>query len=251
MIVFGITDKGKVRRINQDSFRQYIAEDGSVAVVVLCDGMGGGKCGEVASAIASQAFEERALALLAENGERELAEVARKAAAYANEQVYNRSYRDESCAGMGTTLVAAIVRGANAAVVNIGDSRCYWLADGSILQVTRDHSMVQELVDKGLLTAGEARVHPRKNIIMRALGIESTIRSDVFRLELKAGDTLLLCSDGLSNLFLEEELRERLDSPATIEEIGRGLMAEALQRGAPDNVTVLLMRGTQDTVGVQ
>lgn len=247
MIVFGISDKGKVRRINQDTFRQFLSEDGGTAVAVLCDGMGGANCGEVASALAAQFFEERALELLREDAEADLARIAREAAVYANARVYDRALRDPECSGMGTTLVAAIVRGKDAAVVNVGDSRCYWLADGSILQVTRDHSMVQELVDKGLLTAGEARVHPRKNIIMRALGLEAGIRSDVFRLELQEGDTLLLCSDGLSNLFLEEELRSRLDCPSSIEETARALLAEALQRGAPDNVTVLLVRSTSLT----
>lgn len=247
MIVFGISDKGKVRRVNQDSFRQYVSENGFLSVAVLCDGMGGASSGEIASALAAQCFEERTLALLREDGEGDLARIAREAAAYANARVYDRALRDADCAGMGTTLVAALIRGKDAVVINIGDSRCYWLADGSILQVTRDHSMVQELVDKGLLTAGEARVHPRRNIIMRALGTEAVIRSDVFRLELQEGDALLLCSDGLSNLFLEEELRERLDQAAPIEELARALIEEALLRGAPDNVTVLLVRSTPVT----
>ena len=170
------------------------------------------------------------------------AQVLREAAAYANLKVYDRAFRDESCRGMGTTLVAALVRPEDAAVVNIGDSRCYWLADGQLQQVTRDHSLVQSMVDRGLITEDEARSHPRKNVIMRAVGLERTIRSDIFRLDIRPGDALLLCSDGLSNLVDAGEMESFLLASSDDDAVCRKLLRMALDRGAPDNVTLALVR---------
>ena len=170
------------------------------------------------------------------------AQVLREAAAYANLKVYDRAFRDESCRGMGTTLVAALVRPEDAAVVNIGDSRCYWLADGQLQQVTRDHSLVQSMVDRGLITEDEARSHPRKNVIMRAVGLERTIRSDIFRLDIRPGDALLLCSDGLSNLVDAGEMESLLLASSDDDAVCRELLRMALDRGAPDNVTLALVR---------
>ena len=147
-----------------------------------------------------------------------------------------------SCRGMGTTLVAALVRPEDAAVVNIGDSRCYWLADGQLQQVTRDHSLVQSMVDRGLITEDEARSHPRKNVIMRAVGLERTIRSDIFRLDIRPGDALLLCSDGLSNLVDAGEMESLLLASSDDDAVCRELLRMALDRGAPDNVTLALVR---------
>ena len=143
---------------------------------------------------------------------------------------------------MGTTLVAALVRPEDAAVVNIGDSRCYWLADGQLQQVTRDHSLVQSMVDRGLITEDEARSHPRKNVIMRAVGLERTIRSDIFRLDIRPGDALLLCSDGFSNLVDAGEMESFLLASSDDDAVCRKLLRMALDRGAPDNVTLALVR---------
>ena len=200
MNAFGITDKGKVRSANQDAYRLSLSPDGEYVLAALCDGMGGVHGGEIASAVAADSFMQYAEDMLRREPKSDAAQVLREAAAYANLKVYDRAFRDESCRGMGTTLVAALVRPEDAAVVNIGDSRCYWLADGQLQQVTRDHSLVQSMVDRGLITEDEARSHPRKNVIMRAVGLERTIRSDIFRLDIRPGDALLLCSDGLSNL---------------------------------------------------
>lgn len=139
-------------------------------------------------------------------------------------------------------LVAALVRPEDTAVVNIGDSRCYWLADGQLQQVTRDHSLVQSMVDRGLITEDEARSHPRKNVIMRAVGLERTIRSDIFRLDIRPGDALLLCSDGLSNLVDAGEMESLLLASSDDDAVCRELLRMALDRGAPDNVTLALVR---------
>ena len=146
------------------------------------------------------------------------------------------------CLGMGTTLVAAVVNGTDTAVVNVGDSRCYWLAEGQLLQVTRDHSWVQELVDQGEISADEARSHPRRNLITRALGLQRRSRSDIYRLDFQENDSLLLCSDGLSNLVTEQEMTSVLAEEEDIQASCGRLLELALQRGAPDNVTVLILR---------
>ena len=242
MNAFGITDKGKVRSANQDAYRLSLSPDGEYVLAALCDGMGGVHGGEIASAVAADSFMQYAEDMLRREPKSDAAQVLREAAAYANLKVYDRAFRDESCRGMGTTLVAALVRPEDAAVVNIGDSRCYWLADGQLQQVTRDHSLVQSMVDRGLITEDEARSHPRKNVIMRAVGLERTIRSDIFRLDIRPGDALLLCSDGLSNLVDAGEMESLLLASSDDDAVCRELLRMALDRGAPDNVTLALVR---------
>lgn len=241
MNAFGITDKGKVRSANQDAYRLSLSPDGEYVLAALCDGMGGVHDGEIASAVAADSFMQYAEDMLRREPKSDAAQVLREAAAYANLKVYDRAFRDESCRGMGTTLVAALVRPEDAAVVNIGDSRCYWLADAQLQQVTRDHSLVQSMVDRGLITEDEARSHPRKNVIMRAVGLERTIRSDIFRLDIRPGDALLLCSDGLSNLVDAGEMESLLLASSDDDAVCRELLRMALDRGAPDNVTLALV----------
>ena len=241
MTVFGISDRGIVRRSNQDSFRIHGEEDGSLAAAVLCDGMGGAKSGEVASALAAETFLTSALEDLRQHPEMDIADIGRESTAYANLKVYDRAWRDEDCRGMGTTLVAVLVREDAAVIVNVGDSRGYWFADGHIQQVTRDHSHVQELVEQGLITPSQARSHPRKNLITRAIGLERRIHSDVFRLDLQSEDRILLCSDGLSNLIKEEEMSEVLCRREDLKSSCQQLLQMALDRGAPDNVTVVIL----------
>lgn len=242
MIAFGTTDKGKVRAANQDAFRLCVSPDGTYVLAALCDGMGGVHGGELAAKLAADAFMQYAGDALRGDGAADAAQLLREASAYANLKVYDRAFRDDACRGMGTTLVAALVRETDAAVVNIGDSRCYWLADGQLQQVTRDHSLVQSMVDRGLITEEEARSHPRKNVIMRAVGLERMIRSDIFRLDMRPGDALLLCSDGLSNLVEMQEMEALLKSGRSEEAVCETLLQLALDRGAPDNVTIVLVR---------
>lgn len=240
MKVFGITDRGRVRVSNQDCYRAVLSPEGALAIAVLCDGMGGVRGGEIASALAADSFINCLRGELTDPSAPELADMGRESAAYANLKVYDRSQRDEDCRGMGTTLVAAIVREQDAVLVNIGDSRGYWLAEGQIQQVTRDHSHVQDLVEMGAITQQEARSHPKKNLITRAVGTESRIRPDIFRLDLREGDRLLLCSDGLSNLLTEAEIGAIL-AANELEAACEKLLAEALNRGAPDNVTMVAL----------
>ena len=242
MNAFGITDKGKVRSVNQDSYRLSVSPSCEYVLAALCDGLGGVHGGEIASTIAADSFMQYAEDMLHREPAVDAAKILREAAAYANLKVYDRAFRDDACRGMGTTLVAALVRMNDAAVVNIGDSRCYWLADGQLQQVTRDQSLVQSMVDRGLITEDEARSHPRKNVIMRAVGLERTIRSDIFRLDICSGDALLLCSDGLSNLVSAGEMEALLLARSDDDAVCRELLRMALERGAPDNVTLALVR---------
>lgn len=242
MKAYGTTDKGNVRQINQDSFLFDIQEEQDRAVAVLCDGMGGERAGEVASEMAAKSFMEHALKALAMPEAPLAVDVARESAAWANLCVFDQASRNSSYNGMGTTMVAAVINGQDAAIVNVGDSRAYWLAEGQLQQVTRDHSWVQDMVDRGVITPGEARSHPRKNLITRAVGHQRRIRSDIFRMDLRSGDVLLFCSDGLSNLVTEQEIASVLLSGTDLSRQCADLLQKALDRGAPDNVTVLILR---------
>ena len=241
MRLFGITDQGCVRSENQDSYCFVQAEDESWAVAVLCDGMGGVHGGRIASELAAETFVDEAIYKLQEGSCDDLTVLIREAASVANLRVYEHSLADSDCSGMGTTLVAVVIRGYEAAVANIGDSRCYWIRNGRIRQVTRDHSLVRNLVDRGVITEAEALNHPRKNIITRAVGLEKSVKCDVFLPQLQAEDRLLLCSDGLSNLIHQAEILEITQSTDTQEDAVHSLLDEALERGAPDNVTIVMM----------
>ena len=238
---WGITDKGVVRSQNQDSYYLNLGKDGLVMAIV-CDGMGGAKAGNVASTlavdIASAYLEELTREELLSDPGGHLA----RAAELANEAVYLRAVQDEDCRGMGTTMVAAILWEGTAYLLNIGDSRCYHLGEEGILKVTRDHSVVEDLVQRGELTPEEARSHPQKNLITRALGAEREARTDLYQVTLKQGEFLLLCSDGLSNLLTDQELLYEAIYGETPETCCQRMLDIALSRGAPDNVTAVLIQ---------
>ncbi|MDR2421042.1 MAG: Stp1/IreP family PP2C-type Ser/Thr phosphatase [Oscillospiraceae bacterium] len=243
MEIFGQTDIGRARRANQDAFGARLY--GDTAVAVVCDGMGGANAGEVASGIAVESFladmdarfsPDAAAARWAR--EDALAEAVMRADA----AVCERAETDADCRGMGTTLVAAIVSGGRAVVANIGDSRAYHISDGGALRVTRDHSVVEDMVERGEITNEQARRHPNRNLITRALGAAPGAPPDVFSVVLKSGDYLVLCSDGLSNLLSCGELRDEARRGGELSELCGRLIDAALRRGAPDNVTVVTIR---------
>lgn len=242
MNLFGLTDIGLVRKSNQDSYAIRVLDD-DLAIAVVCDGMGGAQAGNVASAVAVEAFaaalEDACKNGLPPDAERKQ-ELLRAACRTANSRIYELAQNNPEYYGMGTTLVAALILSHEVYVINVGDSRCYILADGELSQITSDHSLVQVLVDCGDITPEEARTHPKKNLITRAIGIEENIRSDVFCAERKEGAKLLLCSDGLSNVVTDEVIRHELSADASPEAIARTLFSLAVEQGAPDNVTVIL-----------
>ncbi len=242
MKVYGISDRGAVRSENQDRFLYKLDEETGIALLVLCDGMGGAVSGGLAAEIAANAFLTHAGLCLAEKEQPEASVIVKESAVYANIRVYDRAMTDENCIGMGTTLVGALVRGGEAALVNIGDSRGYLFAGGTLTQVTRDHSLVEELVARHAITPEEARTHPRRNIITRAVGLEYKVRCDVFRPTLGEGDALLLCSDGLSNALEPAELAAALREAPEPEAACKRLIRRALDAGAADNVSALILR---------
>lgn len=241
MNLWGITDRGSVRRENQDAYRAALLREG-LALGVVCDGMGGALAGNVASTLAVEAFWNEVAAGCAEGLPEEPDQVMARALSVSNAQVYRRSMEDAQCHGMGTTLVAALCCGRRAWVVNVGDSRCYLADEESIRQVSRDHSLVEVLVDRGEITREQARSHPHKNLITRALGVEPEVEADIFTVECPEDGFLLLCSDGLSNQVTNQELLYEMIHGGQPETCCGRMLEIALSRGAPDNVTAVLLK---------
>lgn len=238
----GITDVGLQRHENQDNFAiERGAADGQL-IAVVCDGMGGERCGQVASSLAVHAFLDELRAVLrAEMNTQQLREAASFCVAKANAVVNRYAAEHEECRGMGTTLVSAVTCGAGAVICNVGDSRAYRIGAERIERVTRDHSVVEGLIESGNITAEQARTHPNRNLITRALGPETAISCDVFDTPLEAGERLLLCSDGLVVTMTDEEMRAAVMDAQTPAESLERLLALSKQRGAPDNVTAVLL----------
>lgn len=241
MEAWGLTDVGNVRSQNQDAFR--IVELGKDALLaVVCDGMGGAKSGNVASRLASEVFsEEVKRSFSADLTPDEAEQMLRAAAKLANISVFEQSQLSEDYAGMGTTLVAALTYPRATLVLNIGDSRAYLINADGVQCITRDHSVVEMMVQRGELTPEQAKTHPSKNLITRAVGTEETVFSDVFRVETVPEDCILLCSDGLSNQMADQEILFEVVHGARRDDCCRRLLEIAKNRGAPDNVTSVLI----------
>ena len=230
--VYALTDKGRVRLINQDAF--YQPRPGET-FAVIADGMGGHQAGDVASAMAIEEFT-RWLKCAPRPSE----ETLRYAVSEANRAVFLRSRIEPDKAGMGTTLTAIWMDDDSVLLAHVGDSRAYRLREGELKQMTRDHSLVGELVERGELTEKEARIHPQRNIITRALGTSSRVEPDIGRFSRKKGDVWLICSDGLTNYLDRGELQSVLRSRRTWQAKAEDLVKTALERGGADNITLLL-----------
>lgn len=240
MDVWSITHRGAVREQNQDACRYHMMGNGDVLALV-CDGMGGARSGDIASTMAVEAFFEEYFSGTPAWGETAQGHLER-AATFANSRVFHRAQTDINCTGMGTTLVAALASPEQALVLNEGDSRAYHLtAPDQIRQITRDHSLVEDLVAQGGITPEEAQNYPLRNVITRALGAELDLRTDFFVQPVQPGDVILLCSDGLSNVVSNAEISQQVFYGGEIEHCCGRLLEMALQRGAPDNVTVALI----------
>lgn len=240
LAAWGVTHKGVVRQQNQDAFEYLLPEAGAAAGVV-CDGMGGARAGNVASTVAVEVF----CAAMRRERDRWISDpggLLAEAAKEANAAVFQRAGSDAECLGMGTTMVAALVAGGSAHILNIGDSRAYHVNREGITRITRDHSVVEDLVFRGELTPEQARQHPQKNLITRALGAEELLRADLYELAATEGEYLLLCSDGLSNLVTDQEILFEVVHGGGADSCCRRLLDITLSRGAPDNVTALLFQ---------
>ena len=240
---FGLTDKGAVRKDNQDSF--ILEKCRNNLIVALCDGMGGANAGGLASELSAKAFVHHVYHHLSTYPTRQTdyPRLMREACDEANGVAFAYSQFGDHLTGMGTTLVAAVLRrNGSGYVLNVGDSRAYQLHRHSLKQITRDHSLVEELVEAGIITHEQARHHPQKNVITRALGSDREVDADIYTVNVALGDSLLLCSDGLSNIVPEDEITAVLSDSADAESACRDLMELALSRGAPDNVTIVVWK---------
>ena len=237
MQCWGLTDPGCVRAQNQDVY-QIEKLDGSTMLCLVCDGIGGAKPGNVASPLAADVFvqEVRRNWKYGLSDER-IDQILQSAAKLANFTVYDQARQFEEFNGMGTTLVAALVHGKKATVIHVGDSRAYAITRDGIRQLTKDHSVVQMMLERGELTPEQARTYPGKNLITRAIGTEGIIQSDLTHLTLEKGDSLLLCSDGLSNTMDEQEILFEVVHGVNKQYCCQRLLDIAKNRGAPDNVT--------------
>ena len=241
MKIYSKSDIGLVRKLNEDACRSGILSDGS-AWAVVCDGMGGANGGDVASSIAVEKISDGIVSGYRANmDEAQIKEIITNAVTDANKAVRSKALNDASLSGMGTTVVVAIVTGGIAHIAHAGDSRAYLLdPKNGIRQLTTDHSMVQEMVDKGDLTKQEARIHPQKNIITRALGVEPSIRIDYCDIPFLHEDRLLICTDGLSNYLDDEQINtvaEKLDADGLTSK----LVSMAKAAGGGDNITVTVI----------
>lgn len=238
---WGLTDPGCVRKQNQDAY-QIEKLDRTTTLCVVCDGMGGAKSGNIASSLAVDVFvEEVRQSWKPRLDQNQIDQILRSAVKLANFTVFDQSQQFPEFDGMGTTLVAVLVHGKKATVVNVGDSRAYGIDGTGIRQITKDHSLVQMMVDRGDLTAEVAKSYPGKNFITRAIGTEPTILCDLFHLDVAKGDFFLLCSDGLSNVMDDQEILFEVVHGVNKAHCCKRLLNIAKNRGAPDNVTSVLV----------
>lgn len=233
-----ISDKGYHRRTNQDFYHM----DRKNRYFLLADGMGGHKGGEVASCIAVHTAHEALDAFVPKSLE-EIQARLRSIFNQANRNVFEKASSDDALEGMGTTLLACYLYEGRAVLGHVGDSRAYLFASGRLLPLTRDHSLVEEMVENGNLTPEEAFDHPKRHIITKAIGTNPDVEAEVKSVDLRAHDKpmLLLCSDGLTDAVREEEMERICKRSLSVEQISKELMALALERGGLDNITVAVI----------
>ncbi len=238
MKIVARTDKGIVRDNNQDSYTAFELEGGAILAVV-CDGMGGAAEGALASSEAVKIIRD----FIAERYQNDMSDISIRsllvsAIENANKHIYNISGTDESYEGMGTTVVASLITNSFVYIAHAGDSRAYKITDGELLQLTRDHSVVQNMLESGEITPEEAQDHPSKHIITRALGVDDFIRTDFCQEPFEDKDILILCSDGLTNYVKSDDIL-RLTSDGDFYKYADRLVNLANQNGGGDNITVV------------
>ena len=226
---FSLTDVGRQRSANEDAL--FVSDP----LYAVADGMGGARAGEVA---AQHAVDELAELDVNAVGEKELAASVEQA----NRRIYDLSQKDESLAGMGTTVTAVVVGDGEISIAHVGDSRAYRLRDGELEKLTHDHSLVDEMVRAGKLTPEEAEVHPQRSIITRALGPEPTVEVERMTYPSRPGDVYLLCSDGLTTMVPEDAVGDLLRARSSLEQAGTDLIRAANEKGGRDNITVVLFK---------
>ena len=239
--VFSKTDIGRVRKVNQDAVKTEVISD-NLAWSVVCDGMGGQAGGDIASNIAVIMISKFLSDNLSElKTSDEIKSVIYEAVSSANQAIYLKSEKDKNLKSMGTTVIVCVVSMNKLYVAHMGDSRAYLISDDEITQLTTDHSMVQEMLDNGKLTIEEARNHPQKNIITRALGVNPEIKLEYNTLDIQKGNIILSCTDGLTNTVEEQDIYNICKKCNNKEEAVGKLISKGNKNGGNDNITVSLI----------
>jgi len=240
----GYTDVGKVREVNQDNF----AAIDLLGLYIVADGMGGHAAGEKASLSAVttgievfSAYDFETQKLSGSDVTLTIEDVIKVALKEANNRIIQSSISSIHLQGMGTTEVIAVYNKGRVYFGNVGDSRGYLITPEKIVQLTRDHSVVQDLKEQGLITEEEAKVHPYRNVITRCLGMQAEVEVDTFSFDLAVGDKIIMCTDGLTNLVTNEEIKDMVSSSDDLEAICKKLVDTANERGGHDNITVVLL----------
>lgn len=237
------SDVGRVRSHNEDSVSIH-APGEQLLVVVVADGVGGHRAGDVASQLAAEVIGEQLVDISHEQTLVELKEKLCTSMIRANERVLKKSRENDSMAGMGTTLVVAIIKEPNVLIGNIGDSRAYLVNEEKCEQLTKDHTLVNELLNLGEITEAEAKGHPQKNLIMRAVGTDPDVKPDVTEHTLSIGDYLLICTDGLTDMVSDERIHAVIKTDNTVEWKADELLSQALEAGGVDNISLALVKRT-------
>ena len=244
--VVGLTDTGKVREHNEDT----IAGDADIGLLVLADGMGGYKAGEVASGLAVKTIvnmvrehlqRENLRAVDAESGLSRTSIILRDAIHRANKIIYQTAHTQAQCEGMGTTVVAALFFDNKVTIAHVGDSRLYRAQGGKFERITMDHSLLQELVDRGLYSAEEAQRAANKNYVTRALGVEPSVEVEIREIPVQKGEIYMLCSDGLSDMIEDEDIHLTINTFSdNLDTVAKQLIQLANDNGGRDNISVLM-----------
>ncbi len=246
MIVGALSDVGKVRDINEDS---YSISEENYSLFIVADGMGGHNAGEVASSIAVDNIKNHISEYVSSNMEEKLIKgIIYEAFNKANKEIYKQGQEDPLYDEMGTTTTLVLKIDSTLYIGHVGDSRAYLIRGGSIEQITQDHSLVAELVRSGSITELEAMKHPQKNLITRALGTSKDIKVDIFNINFNSTDILILCTDGLSNFVDKYEIEKVALEIKDINEVCKKLVSMANKRGGYDNITVLVAKNNEENI---
>ena len=242
MILSAKTDIGSVRESNQDSFDCGVLENG-ITWAVVCDGMGGASGGNVASSICVKKVSEAIKKNCARKpNHKAIKNLLESAISAANAMVFDESLKDDALKGMGTTIVAVVICGDIGVVAHVGDSRAYLINDG-IARLTKDHSLVQLMIDTGKITEEEAKTHPERNIITRAVGIQNFVDADINVFDVSENDKILLCTDGLTTVIEDEYIAEIIKSNS--DSSAEMLVESSIKSGSRDNITAVVIDGVQ------
>lgn len=236
-----MTDQGRVRNHNEDAGGVFI-NHADQCLSVIADGMGGHQAGDVASQMATSIIEKEWLEMNEMNKPEEAEQWLKTIIDQVNHQIYEKSISQKECQGMGTTIVMTICTQDFITVAHIGDSRCYMVNEEGFNQITEDHSLVNELVRSGQISLEDAEHHPRKNVLLKALGTEDAVYPDIRTISWEKDNMILLCSDGLSNKVADNEFQSYMENDESLEDTAKGLIALANERGGEDNISLVIVQ---------